>query len=51
MLTHYSLPLTFTFINRGFDAFNQAIAPKRFAIFEGHLPSSNLTGLGLWIHM
>ena len=37
MLTHYSLPPTFTFVSRGFDALNQYIAPtSTFAIFEDH---------------
>ena len=36
MLTHYSLPPTFTLVPRGFDALNQSIAPTKFVIFEGH---------------
>ena len=36
MLTHYSLPPTFTFITSGFDALNQSTAPTKCSIFEGH---------------
>ena len=36
MLTHCSLPPTFTFITRGFDALNQSKPPTKLAIFEGH---------------
>ena len=35
MLTHYSLPPTFTFITSGFDALKQSTALTKCSIIEG----------------